>query len=101
MSLRIAAEKLRSGDTAVWVIPHGNSMTPRIKSGEKVKIEMCDPATLQAGDVVLCVVRGVTRLHLVSAIDTARRRVQISNNHGYVNGWTSYDKVYGKMTEKE
>jgi hypothetical protein len=32
---------------------------------------------------------------LVSAVDQAKKRVQISNNHGRVNGWTSHDRVFG------
>jgi hypothetical protein len=32
---------------------------------------------------------------LVSALDPARKRVQISNNHGRVNGWTSHDRLFG------
>jgi hypothetical protein len=34
----------------------------------------------------------------VSAVDHSRRRVQISNNRGRVNGWTGTDRVYGICT---
>jgi hypothetical protein len=40
-------------------------------------------------------VAGTVYLHLVSAVDQARKRVQISNNRGRVNGWTSHDRVFG------
>jgi hypothetical protein len=44
---------------------------------------------------VLARVAGTVYLHLVSSVDTVRNRVQISNNRGRVNGWTSYDRVFG------
>ncbi|MEV7182358.1 hypothetical protein [Kitasatospora sp. NPDC093679] len=31
----------------------------------------------------------------MSTLDPARRRVQISNNRGRVNGWTGYERVFG------
>ncbi|MFG2896215.1 hypothetical protein ACGFZH_03990 [Streptomyces zaomyceticus] len=31
-------------------------------------------------------------------MDLARKRVQISNNRGRVNGWTSHDRVFGICT---
>ena len=37
-------------------------------------------------------------MHLVSAVDATRDRVQISNNRGRVNGWTSHARVYGICT---
>ncbi len=91
--------KLSSGET-VKFRPHGNSMTPRIRSGQLVTVIPVSPVNISRGDIhkgdiVLARVRGVLRLHLVTAIDTTRQRVQISNNHGHVNGWTSYDRVYG------
>ena len=46
-------------------------------------------------------VAGTTYLHLVSAVDAGTGRVQISNNRGRVNGWTSRDKVYGICTAVE
>lgn len=54
-----------------------------------------DPSKLEVGDIVLARVAGTVYLHLVSALDHARRRVQISNNRGRVNGWTGHDRVFG------
>ena len=31
----------------------------------------------------------------MKAIEPAKRRVQIGNNRGGVNGWTGFDRVYG------
>jgi len=64
-------EKLEAGEIVSWR-PKGNSMTPKIKSGQ------------------LC---GKRYLHLISAIQGDR--FQISNNHGHVNGWTR--KIYGRL----
>lgn len=50
---------------------------------------------LEVGDIVLARVAGTVYLHLVSSVDVAGKRVQISNNRGRVNGWTSHDRVFG------
>ena len=73
-------------------------MTPIIRSGQLVRVEPVDPATVVVGDVVLVRVAGSTYLHLVAAVDAPRRRVQISNNHGRVNGWAGFEKVAGRCT---
>jgi hypothetical protein len=81
-----------------WVTfkPHGSSMTPLIRSGQEVTVHRLDaPEALKAGDIVLARVHGVTYLHKILAVDRARKRVQIGNNHGRVNGWTPWRKVYG------
>jgi len=75
--------KLRSGETVAFR-PRGNSMSPRIKSGQLCTVEPVDPTTLQDGDIVLCKVRGMEYLHLVKAIQGDR--YQIGNNRGHING---------------
>jgi hypothetical protein len=79
--------------------PTGTSMQPLIRSRQLVKVEPVDPAKLEVGDIVLARVAGTTYLHLVSAVDHANARVQISNNRGHVNGWTGHGRVYGLCTE--
>jgi hypothetical protein len=59
--------KLRAGET-VSFRPRGDSMSPRIESGDLCTVEPVDPAALRAGDVVLCKVRGAEYLHLVKAV---------------------------------
>lgn len=70
----------------------GNSMTPRLISGQIVRV---DPITkdmvLSKGDVVLAKVNGNLYLHKITAVKGGQ--YQISNNHGHVNGWTT--KIYG------
>lgn len=91
-------EKLRSG-TTVQFRPKGNSMYPKIKSGQLCTVAPVDPATLQQEDIVLCKVNGREYLHLISAI--TGNRYQISNNKGFVNGWVGSKAIYGKLTKVE
>lgn len=93
MNLTRVLEDLADGP--VTFKTRGNSMTPRIRSGDIVTVTPVDSADVKKGDVVLARVRGRLYLHLISA--TEKDRVQISNNHGHVNGWTTRDRVYGKL----
>jgi hypothetical protein len=79
--------------------PHGNSMTPKIDSGDQVRVKRCNPKALRVGDAVYAKVKGSYYLHLLSAIDESQGRYQISNNHGYVNGWVTADNVFGVCVE--
>lgn len=93
-----AIEALARGET-FQVRPKGNSMKPRIKSGQLVTLEPADPTTLKKGDVVLVNVRGRIYLHLVKAIDGDR--YQIGNNRGHINGWVGVGCIYGKAVKVE
>jgi phage repressor protein C with HTH and peptisase S24 domain len=77
--------------------PHGNSMTPKIKSGEQVKLKRIEAKNCRVGDAVYCKVKGTYYLHLLTAID--KDRYQISNNHGHVNGWIREDAIFGICVE--
>lgn len=76
--------------------PRGNSMAPRIKSGDLVTVKQYGEENPEVGDIVLCKVSGTQYLHLVCAVD--RERYQISNNHNRINGWTKRDKIYGYVS---
>lgn len=78
--------------------PTGSSMVPLVRSRQLVTVSPVDPAKVEVGDIVLARVAGTVYLHLVSAIDAAGGRVQISNNRGRVNGWTNHARVYGICT---
>lgn len=96
----IIAQRVAAGESVTFR-PVGNSMTPRISNRELVTVTpLADDEKICVGDVVLVRVAGVVRLHLVSAVDSSRSRVQISNNHGHVNGWANIRKVYGKLREE-
>lgn len=79
---------------SVTLHPHGNSMTPIIKSGQRIVISPVQPADVSVGDAVLAKVNGRYYIHKVTSIGGGR--FQISNNHGHVNGWSR--QVYGKVT---
>lgn len=81
---------MKDGET-VTIKPHGNSMMPRIKSGQAVVVAPID-GPLKKGDVVLCKVKGNTYLHLVKQV--GEDAVLIGNNKGRINGWTK--QVFGK-----
>ena len=87
--------KLDKGQT-VSFRPRGNSMTPKIKSGDLVTVSP-DINKLEKGDVVLCKIKGYVLLHLISAIKGDQ--YQISNNQGHVNGWTTKKNIYGKVID--
>lgn len=91
--------QLKEGKT-VQFRPRGNSMTGKISSGQLCTVEpIKDFSSLSKGDIVLCKVGGNQYLHLISAI--SGERFQISNNHGFVNGWTNAKNVFGKLIKVE
>ena len=92
MAFKRAIEELQAG-RMVMIKPKGNSMTPRIKSGEEVLLLPISSGRVYVDDIVLVRVKGSVFLHKITAIDGDR--VQIGNNHGHINGWTTMKKVYG------
>jgi len=88
-------EKLALGETIISKEP-GNSMLPLIKSKQPVKIIPATWEEVDVGDIVYCKVKGNYYTHLVSAVDS-KKGCQISNNSGYVNGWTK--NIFGKVVE--
>jgi hypothetical protein len=93
-ALDMVAARVAGGAT-VRFRPSGSSMVPLVRSRELVTVSPVDPAKVEVGDIVLAKVAGTVYLHLVSAVDPAGARVQISNNRGRINGWTGHAKVYG------
>ena len=89
--------ELQAG-TTVSFRPRGNSMTPKIKSGQLCTVRPYDVTEdLEKGEVVLCKVRGKVYLHRVAAV--RGDEYQIANNHGHINGWCKREKVYGVLVE--
>lgn len=91
-------ESLGKGET-VRFRPRGSSMRGRVESGQLCTVEPADPASLAAGDVVLCRVNGREYLHLIKAVQGGR--FQIGNNRGGVNGWVSAAAIFGKCVRTE
>lgn len=50
-------EELQAG-REVSFRPHGNSMTPKIKSGQLVTVQPCKLEDLKKGDAAFCKVKG-------------------------------------------
>lgn len=90
--------QLREGQT-VSFRPRGNSMSPKIESGQLCTVEPVSPDALQPGDIVLCKVAGSEYLHLVKAIQGGR--FQIGNNRGRINGWVGANGIYGRLVRVE
>jgi len=74
----------------------GNSMSPRILSGQKHELTPCTLDDIIVNDIVYCKVHGRFYTHLVKAKDPLKG-VLISNMKGRINGWTK--NVYGKVTK--
>ena len=96
MNWELHIEKLSNGEE-VSFRPKGNSMQPRIESGNLVTISPIK-IDINVGDIVFCKVSGNYYIHLVTAKDTDGR-YQISNNKGFINGWTK--TIYGKVVKIE
>jgi hypothetical protein len=94
-------EKLRNGET-VKFRPRGNSMQPKIESGQLCTVEPLADSP-EPGDVLLCTVEGKQFLHLCTAVKGPpdKRQFQISNNKGHVNGWCTIRQVHGKLVKVE
>lgn len=87
-------DKLLAGET-ITCKPRGNSMQPKIKSGQECTVEPVNTDDLKVGDIVLCRVKGREYLHIVKAIDG--KRFQIGNNRGGINGWIGPNSIYGRL----
>lgn len=94
---------LRRGET-VSFRPHGRSMEPRIQSGALCTVESIDavvqPASVRAGDIVLCTVGRRQYLHFIKT-KGPDGRLLIGDNKGGLNGWIKPDAVHGKLVKVE
>lgn len=91
--------RLKAGETVAFR-EGGNSMTPRIKSRQKCTyVPVSSMSDIKVGDAVFCRVGGSYFTHLITAI--RGEEVQISNNHGHVNGWTKIENVFGRVIKIE
>jgi hypothetical protein len=91
--------KLQAGHT-VSFRPTGNSMRPKIGSGQLCTVEpISDVETLAVGDIVLCRVKGREFLHFIKAIQD--RRFLIGNNRGGTNGWIGPHSIFGRLLRVE
>jgi hypothetical protein len=94
-----AIEQLQKGEI-VQIRPSGHSMTGKVNHRDLVTLSPCDPDALEVGDIVLVRVKGNVYLHLIKAIDN-KKRFQIGNNRGGINGWVGPNAIYGKAIKVE
>ena len=93
MNLHAIRDRLLNGDTVDFVAI-GSSMTGKINNGDRVTVRPILPDDVLGVDsIVLAKVKGTVYLHKITAIQG--KRIQIGNNKGHINGWTTTDKVYG------
>ena len=92
MSRKIAVGILEK-EGVVTLSCNGNSMRPLFKPGDSLHIKKVNTSKLRVGDAVFCKIKGNLQVHKVTAID--KNRWQISNNHGFVNGWIGESAIYG------
>lgn len=88
-------ERLKKGETFI-TSEKGNSMSPKIKSGQDHKLAPAKLSDVQVGDIVYCKVHGYYYTHFVKA-KNEEKGVLIGNNKGGINGWTK--QVFGKVIE--
>lgn len=111
MNWELHKEKLAEGNT-VQFRPKGNSMNPKIKSGQLVTVEPVEENDIKKGDILFCRVKGNHYVHLVTATQEKMgqphskgggggKRFQIGNNKGRINGWIGFNAVFGKVTKVE
>ena len=80
--------------------PKGHSMEPIINSGQLITVEKVEPSFLRVEDVVFCKVNGAYYVHLIKEIKYSDKYyLKIGNNKKRINGWTSEDKIYGKVVD--
>ena len=91
-------ERLIRGET-ISFRPRGDSMPPRIRSGELCTLQPVYTTPVEVNDIVLCRVRGAEYLHIVKAIKDGR--FLIGNNRGYNNGWVGASAIFGKLIKVE
>ena len=94
-------EELKKGE-AVKFRPKGNSMQPKINSGDEITVSpIKDYSTIEKGDIVFCKVNGNHYVHLVQAVEQklgSGYRFQIGNNKNHTNGTVGQSQVFGKVT---
>ena len=92
---------LKKNET-VQMRPRGNSMTPKIKSGQLVTIvPVAHDTEFEIGDIVLCRVHGREFLHLVKAVYNGGKQYSIGNAHGFINGTIPRGQIFGRLTKVE
>jgi phage repressor protein C with HTH and peptisase S24 domain len=99
MNWELHIENLKKGEV-VSFRPKGNSMQPKIESGDLVTISP-EISDVSEGDAVFCKVKGIYYVHLVKAekSEGSKELFLIGNNKGGTNGWISKNMIFGKVID--
>jgi phage repressor protein C with HTH and peptisase S24 domain len=88
--------------------PKGNSMSPKIDSGDLVTVapignSLEEQKKINKGDIVFCKVGRNFYVHLVQSIDQKMGgfRYQIGNNKKHTNGTIGIEQIFGKVVNVE
>lgn len=95
MTINWKVERLARGESFI-TSERGNSMVPRIMSGQNHRLKPITWQECNVGNIVYCRIGRAFYTHLVKATDP-NRGCQIGNNKGRINGWTK--QVFGIVTE--
>eukprot|EP00927_Polykrikos_kofoidii_P042655 TRINITY_DN36696_c0_g1_i1.p1 TRINITY_DN36696_c0_g1~~TRINITY_DN36696_c0_g1_i1.p1 ORF type:complete len:362 (-),score=52.85 TRINITY_DN36696_c0_g1_i1:105-1133(-) len=91
--------RLQAGET-VCFRGGGNSLHPRIKSGECCRYEpVFKHEDIKEKDVVFCQIKGRYWGHIVKKKDARQNEYTISNIHGWENGTCRLENIYGKVVD--
>ncbi len=85
---------------SIEINPRGNSMTPKIKSGQQITLSPIGDREIEIDDIVFCKVNGNEYVHLVKGLRSNGEEVLIGNNHGRINGWTNKKNIFGIVTQR-
>lgn len=95
------ASLLLEGKTIEKYKEAGNSMLPILKSNQPVTLVPVSDIDLKENDIVFCKVKGNYYTHKITGIKKQKDNIkyQISNNHGFINGWVKKENIYGIVTK--
>ena len=74
-------------------------MTGKVNDGQLCTVAPLGESVVNAGDIVLCRVKGAQYLHIVKAVQGGR--FQIGNNRGGINGWVTRRQIFGRLVRVE
>lgn len=98
-NLVVHVAPVKAGET-VQFRPTGNSMNPKIKSGQLVTVEPIGKKPPEEGEVIFCKVKGKVMLHECTAVKGKQYRIS-PHHQKHHNGWVTMKSVYGRVTKVE
>lgn len=103
MNWELHKKNLAAGET-VQFRPKGNSMSPKVNSGDLVTIVPISKNLPKEGDIVFCKVFKNHYIHLINRVIPRSGQgfvYEISNNKGKINGVIGLNSIFGKVINVE